>query len=67
MLGKVTGGMEKMKSCLESVEGNREMCHPLFKNNVIHYFRSAEQSRELSSVEMGRITSYLHLLEVKQL
>lgn len=30
-------------------------------------FRSAEQSRELSSVEMGRITSYLHLLEVKQL
>lgn len=31
MLGKVTGGVEKMKSCLESVEGDREMCHPLFK------------------------------------
>lgn len=58
MLAKNTGGMEKMQSCLQSCSGRQRSMSSIIQSLAI---RSAEQSGELSSVAMGRITSFLHI------
>lgn len=57
MLAKMTGGMEKTQ-CLQSCSARQRSMSSIIQSLAI---RSAEQSGELGSVEMGRITSFLHI------